>query len=62
MRTETTQIRVAKEEAIKAVKSTIDYQRLETRESMVINSHIEATINNLVHGLPTRILKGVGIA
>ena len=61
MRTETVQIKLAKSQAINAVKSTIDYKRLEMRESMIINSHIEASISKLIHTIPVRILKGVAI-
>lgn len=61
MRTEIIQLKLAKNQAINAVKSTIDYERLEMRESMIINSHIESIINNLIRNFPDRILTGIGL-
>ncbi len=59
MRTETVQVKLAKSQVIEAVKSTIDYKRLKMREIMIINSYIEATINNLIRKLSDMVMTGV---
>lgn len=56
---ETTFVKEAKRTAVQAVKSTIDYKKLGMRESMVINSYIEATINQLLRRVPVKGLKGM---
>lgn len=58
---ETVQVKIARKQAVDAVKSTIDYRRLNMKESMLINSHIEATINKLICRVPTKSLKGMAI-